>query len=336
MNSKKLEKILFLGLGGAGQRHLRLFKDQLSSAEFIAYRHTGKTSLLTPDFKLDNSTTLEKKYLINTVKNIEAAILEKPDLVIISTPTSTHSSFCNLFAREKINIFIEKPGITNFKEAILIHDSILKNQIGFNCGFQRQYHPLIKYIKNILNNETLGEIVNIKINVSSFMPNWHIYEDYKNLYASNKKLGGGIINTECHEIYFVIDLFGIPDFITGYQVNKEFYELDINHSCNLQFHYKKFIVEINLSFIHKRTQRSIVINGTKNWFCCDLDKNIYESSIKDNSILNFDKYNNPIQIFRDQTKYIIDNFNKVNKTSLRNLLNLGKAFDEINKLKVYS
>ena len=176
MNKQEIEKVLFIGLGGAGQRHLRLFRDQLRFAEFFAYRHTGKTTLLTPDFKLDNSSTLEKKYLLNTLKDIKSAVSVKPDLVIISTPTSTHSSLCNLFAREKINIFIEKPSITNLKEAILIHDLVLDNQIGFNCGFQRQYHPLIRDIKNKIKNETFGEIINIKINVSSFMPNWHIYQ----------------------------------------------------------------------------------------------------------------------------------------------------------------
>ena len=32
------------------------------------------------------------------------------------------------------------------------------------------------------------------------MPGWHKGENYKKSYALNKNLGGGVINTCCHEI----------------------------------------------------------------------------------------------------------------------------------------
>ena len=43
-------KFLFIGLGGAGQRHLRIFRELLPNAEFYGYRTTKKTPLLNNDF----------------------------------------------------------------------------------------------------------------------------------------------------------------------------------------------------------------------------------------------------------------------------------------------
>ena len=64
-----------------------------------------------------------------------------------------------------------------------------------------RFHPQsIKIFNIIKNKKSLGTIYNASINVNSYMPNWHKYENYKDLYASNKNLGGGVILTECHEI----------------------------------------------------------------------------------------------------------------------------------------
>ena len=60
------KRILFIGLGGAGQRHLRLFKEALlgEDVEFIAYRSTRKTPLLNPDFSTNLEESIENFYKI--------------------------------------------------------------------------------------------------------------------------------------------------------------------------------------------------------------------------------------------------------------------------------
>ena len=63
MIHSEIKKIFFVGLGGAGQRHLRIFKDLLpGSVEYSAYRSTGQTPLLNSDFSIDNENSIDKKY----------------------------------------------------------------------------------------------------------------------------------------------------------------------------------------------------------------------------------------------------------------------------------
>ena len=332
---KNLNKILFIGLGGAGQRHLRNFRLFLPSANFLAFRHKNKTPLLNEDFTIDHSSSIEEKYFLKNMDSIEKAIYENPDLVVICTPTSRHFEFTKLFAKNKISIFVEKPGAINFSQAKTIKKLVNQNQVGYHVGFQRQFHPFLISLKDRIKKNIYGKLINIRANISSFMPLWHKYEDYRDLYASRKDLGGGIINTESHELYFFIDIFGLPKYVTGYQQNRKFYDLNITHSCNIQLHYQEFIIEMNLSFFHKRNERSIVIYGTKGWDFIDLERNIFDSS--------FDKSDNPLlkksflneELFKKQTQYIIKNYKKINNKILKNILNLSSTLEKVNKLKIY-
>ena len=54
-----INKILFVGLGGAGQRHLRILKELLPvQTKFSAFRTKRKTPLLNGDFSIQYEQTV--------------------------------------------------------------------------------------------------------------------------------------------------------------------------------------------------------------------------------------------------------------------------------------
>ena len=68
----KLKKILFLGLGAAGQRHLRIFKELLPNGiHYSAFRATKKTPLLYNDFSVNNESTIKQKYNLKLFQSLE-------------------------------------------------------------------------------------------------------------------------------------------------------------------------------------------------------------------------------------------------------------------------
>ena len=63
MENFKYKKVLFIGLGGAGQRHLRIFQDLLPiETKFLAFRSKSSTPLLKKDFTVNTKSKLKKKY----------------------------------------------------------------------------------------------------------------------------------------------------------------------------------------------------------------------------------------------------------------------------------
>ncbi len=258
----QFNKILFIGLGGAGQRHLRIFKDLLpSSTEFFCYRQIEKTPLLNQDFTVDTSSSIIKKYGLHQFESIEKAFLSAPDLAIISTPSSHHLSSMLMAAESGCGVFVEKPwsdslkGFGKFKLEIERHNS------PFFISFQRRYNPHFQRIHQLISSGSLGNIINAVFNVASYVPDWHSYENFKELYAVRSDLGGGVLLTEIHEIDLVNWWFGEARevFCAGGTFGKG--GIDVEDTAHLTIRYSGFDVQVNLCFMQRRNHRNIFVAG---------------------------------------------------------------------------
>jgi len=256
------KRILFIGLGGAGQRHLRLFKHNSSKeTELIAYRSTSKTPVLNHDFTVNNNDSLEELYGVKIFKNLDNALNSNPDLAVISTPSSLHINYAQLCAEKGINIFIEKPLSHSFEGFKKLEDTILSQKLFLQVGFQRRYHPFLLKIKQLIESCAMGGITNVIINVASYVPYWHPYESYKDLYACQKKLGGGVLLTEIHEFDLCLWYFGKPKSITCVGGTYSNTGIDVEDTVHVTLNYGKFSIQVNLTFWQKIMQRSIFIAG---------------------------------------------------------------------------
>jgi predicted dehydrogenase len=263
-----MNRVLFVGLGGAGQRHLRIFRSLLPDTDFYAFRRNKKTPLLNPDFTVDNSTSIENKYNINLVDDLDSCWKLKPDFVVVSTPTKFHSDISIDASNHGVDVFVEKPGCVTLREAQLMQETFIKNDTNLFISFQRRFHPLVKVFRNGLNN--VGNIINIQVNVGSYVPSWHPYENCLDLYAFRKDLGGGVVRTECHEIDLVTSIFGVPNNVRGLTSKQSSFDIDVEDTANFIFEYDSFCVTFNLSFVQNRQERIIKVNGQDGWLEYDL------------------------------------------------------------------
>ena len=184
MKVKEFKKIFFVGLGGAGQRHLRIFKSLLpNTIQYSAYRMKKKTPLLNGDFSVNDRVSIEKEYKLKLFDSLEEGFDNNPDLVVISTPSSLHYEVARKAAQKQISIFVEKPFSHNLQGFDIFKNLIIKNNLYFFISFQRRFHPYLYKIKKIIASGLLGKIITANFNVASYVPDWHPYENYKDLYA---------------------------------------------------------------------------------------------------------------------------------------------------------
>jgi predicted dehydrogenase len=274
------KRILFIGLGGAGQRHLRLFKENSpQKTELIAYRSSSKTPLLNPDFTVNNSTSLEELYAVKIYNNLDDAINSSPDLVVISTPSSLHMNYAQLCAEKGINIFIEKPLSHNHEGFKNLYDTVINKKLFFQVGFQRRFHPHLKEINSIIKNSEIGPVTNVIMNVASYVPFWHPYEDFKELYACREDLGGGVLLTEIHEFDICIWYFGKPSSVTCVGGTYSNVGLDVEDTVHVTLDYINFSVQVNLTFWQKHAERSLFIAGEKGSLSWNQDGNVLQLEI---------------------------------------------------------
>jgi predicted dehydrogenase len=309
-----LKKILFIGLGGAGQRHLRLFKENLEdkNVEFIAYRSTNKTPLLNSDFSVNQEESLEGVYGIKVYDELDEALALKPDLAVISTPSSMHLKYAQLCAEKSIDVFVEKP-LSNSTEGLQeLKETVERNKVAIQVGLQRRFHPHLSRINDIIKSGAIGQVLTVNFTVASYIPRWHPYEDYLELYACRKELGGGVLLTEIHEIDLAVWYFGIPSSVICVGGTYSNVGMDVEDTVRLTLDYIKFSVQINLTFWQKHHERLFSICGEDGYLSWNQDddtlteeyfnkpdKNVVQKNLNPGNDVMFDA----------QIKSIINNLN---------------------------
>jgi len=321
----EVNKILFVGLGGAGQRHLRIFRDLLPpETEFSAFRAVKKTPLLKSDFSIDMDSTVEKQFDLKLFNSLERAFDNAPDLVVISTPTSLHYEVARRAAEKGIDIFIEKPFSHNLNGFDKFKDIVLKNNLICFISFQRRFHPYLSKIKELIETEKLGKIITVNFNVGSYVPAWHPYEDFKELYACRSDLGGGVLLTEIHEIDLCYWYFGLPDYVYCAGGNYSDVKLDVEDTIHLTLKYNNFAVQVNLCFMQKHNRRDLYIAGMKGYVEWSMEGNkliLNNYSKSKKKILADPEFTNDA-MFYSQNSYFL---NKLNRSDNKTYIEIARA-----------
>jgi predicted dehydrogenase len=256
-------KVLFIGLGGAGQRHLRIFRQLLPrSTVFTAYRRTGATLLLRTDFSVDVDNTVESAYDIKVFDSLDSAFADSPDLAVISTPTSCHREPMMMALSANCGVFVEKPWAENLNSFPAFRSGVLQKGLPFHVSFQRRFHPQIAQAHQAFSSGAVGRPLTASFTVFSHVPSWHAYEDWRNLYAVRQDLGGGVLLTEIHEIDLANWFFGLPEAVFCTGGNRSAARLKVEDTVQLTLIYPDFSALITLCFMHEKTSRAFHIAGT--------------------------------------------------------------------------
>lgn len=223
-------KILIVGQGSIGQRHLRNIEKFFPNFEIILLRKKYYTPKLNKNNKVIGNKKKDNKY--STFSNYKKALDQNPNAVFICNPTSLHIDYAIEAAKRSINIFVEKPLSHNKNKIKILKNLISKNKIIFMIGFQFRFHPLIKYIKKLLLNNKLGKLIGANIYSGEYLPNFHKYEDYRKSYAANKRLGGGVVLSVIHEIDLCVYFFGKPTSVFSVGGKSSNLDIDVEDYSN--------------------------------------------------------------------------------------------------------
>ena len=127
-----------------------------------------------------------------------------------------------------------------------------------------RFHHGIKLMKSLIDKNEIGSILSVTVENGSFMPDWHPWENYQISYASQKKLGGGVVLTQIHEIDYLYWFFGKVDDVYSFTEKLTDLQIDVeDYSVSLLKFKNKIIEELHLDYFQKPSVRSCKIIGTK-------------------------------------------------------------------------
>ena len=204
-------KALFIGLGGIGQRHLRNLQAIVSEdLEIIAFRERNASQVITDKLAVEEGVDVQSRFGLKVFHDLKQALAEKPLVAFICNPTSMHMAAAKTAAEHGCHLFIEKAlsdSMDGVDELIALAEA---KDLVCMVGYQMRFHPCLQALEKILQSGSLGRIIAVNAEVGEYMPGWHKYEDYRQLYAARKDLGGGVIVSQIHEFDYIQWLFGLP------------------------------------------------------------------------------------------------------------------------------
>ena len=192
-------KFLICGMGSIGLRHLRNLKF-LGHKDIIIYS-SGKSIM--PGVK-------EEMEGLSIYNSLSEALLQKPDVCMITNPTSMHTDFALEAANAGCHLYIEKPLSHNLENLDGLQKLVDQNNLISFITYQFRFNPQINMIKKCFENnkEQYGNPLYATTEWSEYLPDWHPWEDYKQGYSARADLGGGVLLTQIHPLNYLHYLFG--------------------------------------------------------------------------------------------------------------------------------
>lgn len=270
-------KILFVGLGGIGQRHLRNLRlVRGDSLEVLAWRQRGLKASLTEKLQVEVGADVEAKYAVRVVPELEAA-LESVDVVFVCNPTRAHVPVALAAARAGCHLFVEKP-VSDSWDGIeeLLGLARVQRLVTF-VGYQMRFHPLIIRLQALVRERAVGNFIAVRAQVGEYLPGWHPFEDYRTMYASRRELGGGVILSQIHELDYLYSLFGLPRSVFALGGHLSRLEVDVEDvaSISLEFFVDQHLLPGHLlqDYLERPPARTCVVVGDAGKIVADFNAN---------------------------------------------------------------
>lgn len=307
-------KVLLIGLGSAGQRHMRNLKKILGeNVEFMAYRVRKLNRFFDDNLNVVEGQSVTEAYHIREFDDLKPALDEKPDIAIISNPNSMHIECALEAARRGIDIFLEKPVSDTLEGVEELQKTAREKQIILYVGYQMRLHPCIKKFKRDIEKNRVGRIVSVNCHMGELITKMHKYEDYRRMNEAKKSTGGGVVLCQIHELDYLYWIFGSPK--TVYSIGGKYSDLEIEVEdaattlCKYEKDGYEYPVMIHQDFLQSPAVRKCKVVGTKGQIEMDLLQNEYtlytEEVVKEERFVNFvrnDMFLEEMRIFLNYVK----------------------------------
>lgn len=250
-----VETALVVGCGSIGTRHARNL-----------LRLGLEVSLY--DIDADRRDSLGKELQIDTQTTLKDGLDENPDIVVIATPNNHHLKPARAAVAAGCSLFVEKPLSHNANGVEELVNKIQSNNLVSMIGCNLRFHPAINQIKELLNENKIGNTISARIEGGSYLPDWHPDENYRNMYSAKEGVGGALLDY-IHELNYSRWFFGKPIRVSGMLGSDSSLDIETEDTASLLLRFDTdTIVQFHLDYVQRPYSRSCHIigdNGTIKW-----------------------------------------------------------------------
>lgn len=252
----KIGKILIVGLGSIGARHLRLARELYPDADIRVLRHTG---------------TVETPELADAcVADMAAALAFRPDVAVIANPAPFHLASALPLADAGVHLMIEKPIAADRDGLDELLETISRRQIVAMVGYNLRQLPSLQVFREQISNGLIGQVWSVRSEIGQYLPSWRPGNDYRTGVSAQRALGGGVLLELSHEIDYLCWIFGEASWVQATLSRQSDLEIDVEDCAHLILGLGEagLTARLDLDFIRQDTTRQCLAigkHGTLRW-----------------------------------------------------------------------
>lgn len=258
-------RILIVGLGSIGHRHLNNINNIFPDSEIIIMRHQKPS--------IDDSNNR----IPNIVYKLSEAIELNPDIAFLTNPSPFHVPIAIELANNGIHLLIEKPLSHDLKNVYHLLEICNKSKVKVMIGYNLRFRNGLSVLKKTLESGMIGRAISFRAEVGQYLPDWRSTADYREVVSAQKELGGGVLLELSHEIDYARWLLGNFVAISAITGRCSDLEIDVEDIAEIIFETEKGVIgNIHLDMVNRsktRTCQIVGTNGTIIW-------NLLDDSVK--------------------------------------------------------
>ena len=239
-----------IGCGSIGERHIRNLQT-LSAGEILAFDVDKKRLAL-----------IGEKYNVKIYDDIEYVMNHRTDAFIICVPPSLHIPFSLKGIECNAHLFIEKPLSNNLEGVDALLEEAQAKGLVINVGYNLRFHPGLRLVKQLIDQDRIGKVLAARVEAGQYLPDWHPWQDYREMYVAKKELGGGIILDGSHEIDYIRWLLGEIKRVSCFTGKLSSLEVDTEDTAEIILRFcGGEIAGVHLDFVQRFYSRSCKLIG---------------------------------------------------------------------------
>lgn len=270
-------RILIVGLGSIGRRHLTNILSVCPEAEILALRHSKDAG--------SQPVTGIRQVLYS----LDDSIREEPDVAFITNPSVFHLTVASELAKKGIHLFIEKPLSHDTHDVYEFSKICKENKTIVMVGYNFRFRKSLQALKDALQSDRIGKILSYRGEVGQYLPDWRPNTDYRHTVSARKELGGGALLELSHEIDYSRWLMGEVDSVCAMTGKYSDMDIDVEDTAEIILQFKSGAIgNIHLDMVNRiKTRRCTVIGskGTLIWDALDNSLKIISDQFPQGSYL---------------------------------------------------
>jgi len=250
-----IDRVLIVGLGSIGKRHLRLARELLPGADIRVLRHQACDDV--------------PEYADGCFSSLEQALAFGPKLAVIANPATCHILAALPLAGAGVHLLVEKPISNISTDALELVNLSLAQHAVLAIGYNLRFLPSLRHFRERICEGLIGNVWSVRAEIGQYLPAWRPDTDYRHGVSARRALGGGALLELSHEIDYLRWTFGEIDWVSATLSRQSNLEIDVEDTAHLILGFvpasgtSALIANVNLDFLRHDASRLCTAIGEK-------------------------------------------------------------------------